>query len=106
MNLSSDYMSVKNWWNVCLGNGRLNMREYKWNTTQSKKELYHTYKTMCVGDAKGILMFWKYLNQLVNFVYEDTTTVQFPSLDECRDMNMDWKTDLESGFVAKRSLSL
>lgn len=101
---TNDGKSVRDWWNVCLANGRINNNEYKWNVNQSKKELYDSYKRISHGHMKGILMFWKYFTQLVNFVYEDYMSIQLPSLDECRGMKMDWKCELDKGFVPTHDL--
>ena len=97
-------LSVKNWWHVCLKNGHFGLVEKEWNPTQMKKTLYELYQKASVGNTKGIFMFWKHLQQHVNFVSQDYESVVFPTLEECRHISMDWKLDHDSAFVPKHSL--
>jgi len=103
--MNEDSKSVRNWWNVCLSNGRLTYNEYKWNNVQLKKLLYDSYREVCVGEPKGTLMFWKYLQQLVSFKLKDYKTVQLPSLEESRRQTMDWKCEYNHAFLPKSVLS-
>jgi len=40
--VNPSFETVKNWWIVCLFNGRLNGHD--WNTPVSKRDLYDLYK--------------------------------------------------------------
>ena len=63
--------TINNWWMVVLQRGKISnihkdiylSEEKNWNTNPlkyHKHHLYMEYKKVCVGEPKGILMFWKY----------------------------------------------
>lgn len=99
-------VNVENWWVVRLTHGSAAGQSWTDELTVSKQELYTQYTRECVGDARGVLVFWGNLTRLVPFVSQTSTTVTLPPVDLARahphGLNLN---EYLEGFVSRNELS-
>ncbi len=85
--------SVRNWWKVCLTNGRMSPTSKSWWRIVDKFDLYQLYLNACVGKPVCNVTFWKtmyYMNQWEDFKGSSVTFKPLQQCRECFDSSRNW----------------